>query len=112
MAWIAIASGLLTLLVAANRKEQNHLCKDVSIKIKGIGETFYIDKGDIITILKNGSDKKLIGQPLNKMNLAGMEKLLERSSWVADAEIYFERIAVTPEELPIAVGSVDRDRAV
>jgi cell division protein FtsQ len=90
MVWIAIGSGLLTLLIAANRKEQNHLCKDVSIKIKGVGETFYIDKGDIITILKNGSGKKLVGQPLNKMNLAGMERLLERSSWVADAEIYFD----------------------
>ncbi len=90
LVWVAISSGLLTLLIAANRKEQNHLCKDVSIKIKGVGESFYIDKGDIITILKNGSNKKLVGQPLNKMNLAGMEKLLERSSWVADAEIYFD----------------------
>jgi cell division protein FtsQ len=90
MAWMAIGSGLLTLLIAANRKEQNHLCKDVQIKIKGIGETFYIDKGDIVTILKNGSDKKIIGQPLNKMNLARMEKILEKSSWVADAEIYFD----------------------
>ena len=90
LVWVAIGSGLLTLLVAANRKEQNHLCKDVSIKIKGVGESFYIDKGDIITILKNGSEKKLVGQPLNKMNLAGMEKLLERSSWIADAEIYFD----------------------
>jgi len=66
------------------------LCKDVRITIKGVGETFYIDKGDIVTILKNGSDKKLIGQPLNKMNLARMEKLLEGSSWVRDAEIYFD----------------------
>ena len=90
VAWMAVGSGLLTLLIAANRKEQNHLCKDVQIRIKGIGEIFYIDKGDIITILKNGSGKKLIGQPLNKMNLAGMERLLERSSWVADAEIYFD----------------------
>ena len=90
IACIAVASGLTTLLIAANRKEQNHLCKDVRITIKGIGETFYIDKGDVVTILKNGSDKKLIGQPLNKMNLAQMEKLLERSSWVADAEIYFD----------------------
>ena len=90
MAWMAVGSGLLTLLIAANRKEQNHLCKDVQIRIKGIGEVFYIDKGDIITILKNGSGKKLIGQPLNKMNLAGMERLLEKSSWVADAEIYFD----------------------
>lgn len=88
--WIAIGSGLLTLLIAANKKEQTHLCKDVFIKIKGVGETFYIDKGDIITILKNGSDKKLIGQPLTKINLAGMEKLLEKSSWVEDAEIYFD----------------------
>ena len=90
MAWMAVGSGLLTLLIAANRKEQNHLCKDVQIRIRGIGEVYYIDKGDIITILKNGSGKKLIGQPLNKMNLAGMERLLEKSSWVADAEIYFD----------------------
>ena len=90
IAWMAVGSGLLTLLIAANRKEQNHLCKDVQIRIKGIGDIFYIDKGDIITILKNGSGKKLIGQPLNKMNLAGMERLLEKSSWVADAEIYFD----------------------
>ena len=90
IAWMAVGSGLLTLLIATNRKEQNHLCKDVQIRIKGVGEIFYIDKGDIITILKNGSGKKLIGQPLNKMNLAGMERLLEKSSWVADAEIYFD----------------------
>lgn len=106
MAWLAVGSGLLILLVAANRKEQNHLCKDVRISIKGVGETFYIDKGDIVTILKNGSGKKLIGQPLNKMNLGRMEKLLEKSSWVADAEIYFDsqdvlHISATERE-PIA----------
>ena len=90
IAWLAIGSGLLTLLAAANRKEQKHFCKDVTIRIKGVGNIFYIDKGDIVTILKNGSDQKLIGQPLNKMNLARMEKLLEKSSWVADAELYFD----------------------
>ena len=89
-AWMAVGSGLLTLLVAANRKEQNHLCKDVRITIKGIGDVFYIDKGDVVTILKNGSDKKLIGQPLNTMNLARMERLLEKSSWIDHAEIYFD----------------------
>ena len=61
VAWLAIGSGLLTLLIAANRKEQKHFCKDVMIRIKGIGDIFYIDKGDIVTILKNGSDQKLIG---------------------------------------------------
>ena len=90
LVWVAIGSGLLILLVAANKKEQKHLCKDVSIRIKGVGESFYIDKGDIITILKNGSDKKLVGQPLNEMNLAEMERLLEKSSWIADAELYFD----------------------
>lgn len=87
---MGVGSGLLTLLIAANRKEQKHLCKDVQIRIKGLGDVFYIDKGDIITILKNGSGKKLIGQPLNEMNLAKMERSLEKSSWVADAEIYFD----------------------
>lgn len=87
---MAASTGLVVLLLAANRKEQKHLCKDVRITIKGVSDVFYIDKGDIITILKNGSDKKLIGQPLNEMNLRRMEQLLEKSSWVRDAELYFD----------------------
>jgi hypothetical protein len=65
LGFMAASTGLVMLLLAANRKEQNHICKDVRITIKGVSDVFYIDKGDIITILKNGSDKKLIGQPLN-----------------------------------------------
>lgn len=90
LGFIAASTGLVILLLAANRKEQKHLCKDVQITIKGVSDVFYIDKGDIITILKNGSNKKLIGQPLNEMNLGKMEQLLEKSSWVRDAEIYFD----------------------
>jgi cell division protein FtsQ len=90
LGFMAASTGLVVLLLAANRKEQKHLCKDVRITIKSVSDVFYIYKGDIITILKNGSNKKLIGQPLNEMNLGRMEQLLEKSSWVRDAELYFD----------------------
>jgi UDP-N-acetylmuramate--alanine ligase len=89
-AWLAVGSGLLTLLIAANQKKKEHLCKDVQIIIKGTGENFFIDKGDIITLLKGSEQEKLIGRSISKMNLGKMEQQLERSSWIADAELYID----------------------
>jgi cell division protein FtsQ len=88
--WLAIGAGLLTLLIAANGKKKQRICKDVLITIKGTGDQFFIDKGDIITLLKNGSEEKLVGRPLARMNLAQMELQLERSSWIEDAELYLD----------------------
>ncbi len=90
MVWLGVAIAILILLVAANKKEKAHTCKDVVITIKGVGENMFIDKGDIITLLKRGSNEKLIGKSVMKMDLAAMERQLEKSSWISDAELYFD----------------------
>ena len=89
-AWLAVGITMLTLLVAANRKERGYLCKDVAITIKGVGESFYIDKNDIAASLKKAANNRIVGQPLPGIKLAVLEKALERNEWIQDAELYFD----------------------
>ena len=35
--WLVVGISLLTLLIAANRKEMGHECKDIAITIIGVG---------------------------------------------------------------------------
>jgi cell division protein FtsQ len=89
-AWLIVGSGLTVLLVAANSKEQKNVCKDLAITIKGEGENFYIDKHDIIGSLRYEADGRLVGRPVEEIDLAKLESQLEKSSWIRDAELYFD----------------------
>jgi cell division protein FtsQ len=104
--WTFIGCGLISLLVAANSKEQHHKCKDVVISVIGTGEKYFIGKNDISDILKDGVGGRLKGKPLPQINLALLESLLEENPWIADAELYFDsrsvlRVTVT-ERQPVA----------
>ena len=37
-AWLLVIAGITTLLVAANKKQTEHVCKMVNVSIKGKGE--------------------------------------------------------------------------
>lgn len=88
--WLAVASGLLTLLIAASRKERTHTCKEVVVNIRGVGESFYVDKSDISGALKYEVGGKLVGKPVKALNLAKLESSLENNAWIGDAELYFD----------------------
>lgn len=89
-AWLAIGISLLTLLIAANRREMGHECKDIAITIRGVGESFYVDKNDISAALKKEAGGDLVQQQLKSINLAKLEQVLEKNPWIKDAEIYFD----------------------
>jgi cell division protein FtsQ len=89
-AWVIIGSGITVLLVAANSRKQKHVCKDLAVTIKGVGENFYIDKHDIIGGLRYEAGGKLIGRPVEEIDLSKLERQLEKSSWIRDAELYFD----------------------
>lgn len=104
--WLMVCIGIFTLLVAANRKERGRVCSDVVISIKGVGESFYIDKNDIAASLNKAAINNLAGQPLGTIKLAVLEKALEKNAWIRDAELYFDsrnalHVSVT-ERQPVA----------
>ncbi len=104
--WLAVGISILTLLIAANRKEKGHTCKQVAISIKGVGESFYIDKNDIAASLNKASNNNIVGELIGNIKLASLESSLEKNAWIKDAELYFDsrdvlHVSVT-ERQPVA----------
>jgi len=105
-AWFLVICGLCTLLVAANRKQRDHLCKEVRIGIKGTGEKFYIEKEDVVQLMTAAANGPLIGRPVSTVDLARLETALENNAWIGTAELYVDskdvlHVAITERE-PIA----------
>jgi cell division protein FtsQ len=89
-AWTLVGCGMTVLLIAANRKQDQHFCRQVVVSIKSESDKFYIDKGDILKTLQAETAGKLINQPVTAFNLSRLEKKLENGVWVSDAELYFD----------------------
>jgi cell division protein FtsQ len=105
-AWLLVIGGITTLLVAANRKQTEHVCKSVNVSIKGSGEKYYIDKIDILKQLEGVYHASLLNKPLKSISLVTLEKSLEKDQWIGDAELYFDREdvlhVIIEERVPIA----------
>ncbi|MET0637054.1 MAG: FtsQ-type POTRA domain-containing protein [Chitinophagaceae bacterium] len=105
--WIAIGSGMLTLLIAAMGRQGRDTCKDFRITIAADGKTdLFLDRADVLRLLKAATRGNIKGQPKSRFDLAQMEQLLEQNEWVKSAQVYFDnrdilRVAVT-ERVPVA----------
>jgi cell division protein FtsQ len=89
-AWFLVICGLGTLLVAANRKQKDHLCREVRIGIKGTGEKFYIEKEDVLQLMTAAAHGALTGRPVSTVDLARLENILENNAWIRKAELYID----------------------
>lgn len=89
LAWTLVLAGMTTLLVAANKKNKEQLCKGLSIAIKGTGKTFYIEEAGIKKQLESVQGK-IRGKRISSINLSLLEKRLEAGQWIRDAELYFD----------------------
>ncbi|HEX7845992.1 MAG TPA: hypothetical protein VF476_09360, partial [Chitinophagaceae bacterium] len=104
--WVAIGSGMITLLAAAMRKQKNDRCSDYTISIKGDKNNLFVDEKDILKTLSTGTNGKIKGEAISKISLGKLEEKLEKSAWVKDAELYFDNknvlhVIVTERE-PVA----------
>jgi cell division protein FtsQ len=79
------------LLIAANRKKTEHVCKQVAITIKGASDKLHIEEKEIYRQMEKTAKGTLIERPLTAVPLTAMEKSLEKNQWIKDAELYFDR---------------------
>jgi cell division protein FtsQ len=86
--WLAIAAGVLVLVVAAMKERKEDTCKGYSIDIKGAGEKWFIDKKDVVDLLMVQGVIK--GRSLKRFDLRGMEDRLQKNPWIKNAELFFD----------------------
>lgn len=95
------------LLIAAAGKQKRNTCKDYVVTIKGNrDESFFLDKSEIIRLLKVAAKGNIKGQSKESFNLQEMEDLLENNMWIKDAQLYFDNKdalhVVVAEREPVA----------
>lgn len=88
--WLVLGGATLTLLIAAISKKKSDICRDVSIHISGVQSHFFIDKSDVIDILESTNKGKIQKGVMSEIDLASMEKALQKNKWIKNAELYFD----------------------
>jgi cell division protein FtsQ len=88
--WLLVISGITSLLVAANSKQKEHVCRDIFIGIKGNEGKFYVEKEDVLKLMEKTVGGSLLQKAITAINLKKLEDGLETNAWIRNAELYFD----------------------
>lgn len=88
--WALLATGTITLLVAAYAKNQTKVCTGVAIQIDGPDNHFFVDKNDVWHVIHKYAGKEINGKLIKTFPLQRMEKELEVNPWISHAVMYFD----------------------
>lgn len=105
--WMGVATGMFVLIAAAMKVQDTALCKGYEVDIIGSKQgQLFTSKDQIIRLIKIATNSDIKGKLKNDFRLSRIEDLLEQSSWVYNAEIYFDNkdmlIVKVTEREPIA----------
>ena len=87
---MCLAAATVFVLVSAVRVSDNSLCKDVQIDITGVSNNFFIDKKDVLDIIKHYNKNNVTGRPIAEFNLRALEAALNKEVWIKRADLYFD----------------------
>lgn len=89
--WLGVAVGMGTVIMAAMRTQEEGVCKGYEVKIEGFQKNMlFTSEEQIINLLKTAAKGDVKGQRKSDLNLPLIEDLLEQSSWVYNADLYFD----------------------
>lgn len=85
-----MSAGGIVLLLAAVKSRNTKTCKGIAIEINGVSNNFFIDKADVLDIIKNfvGADPQ--GRVISSFNLGEIENSLKKDVWIKNAELFFD----------------------
>jgi cell division protein FtsQ len=89
-AWLLVISAIATVLIAANRRQKQHVCSDVIVGIKGESDKYYVEKSDVMKMMEKQVNGSLLQWPVTKIDILKLEHVLEANAWIRNAELYFD----------------------
>jgi cell division protein FtsQ len=102
--WLLIGVGTMVLFGSAMLQKNQKKCAGIQVEIAGATQNMFLDEKEILEILNLAG--KLEGSPVGKINLRAFETVLEKNSWIQNAEMYFDNNQVLQvkvlERQPIA----------
>lgn len=88
--WGTVLAGFSVLLVAAVNDRESTKCKGIKVTLKGDDRNSFIDKKDIKALINSDGKDNPVGKMISEINIANLEKTVERDPWVRSAELFFD----------------------
>lgn len=86
--WIIFGVGMIVLLSAAIKRQNQQVCSGVSVELDKNFEDAFIDEKDVIALLNTNG--KITQHSLQSIYLKSFEMLVEKNAWVKNAALYFD----------------------
>lgn len=103
--WSLLGVALIVLFVLAWQAKAEKKCKDIVVELVGENPTaLFMKEQEILQILNNQQVK--VGTPISHLNLAQIERSLEKTAWIKNAELFLDNQLVLQvrieQRVPIA----------
>lgn len=85
--WILLSISIVALLGFVEYERKTLPCNAIQINIDESNEMFFIDKNDILEIIKLNGDS-IIGEKMNEIDIYKLEKIINRNPSVENAHVY------------------------
>ncbi|MBO9150612.1 cell division protein FtsQ/DivIB [Chitinophaga sp. GCM10012297] len=92
--WSGVLAGFGVLLAAAVHDKENETCKSIHVTLKGDDRNAFIDEKDIKQLIVTDKSQNPVGMAISQINLANLERVVERDPWVRSAELYLDNQGV------------------
>ncbi len=86
--WLIVGVGIVVLFVAAFQYRKNEICNNYIVKINNHQQGNFITQSEISELLNASGVLKQ--KQIRRINLALLERVIEKNLWVKNAELYFE----------------------
>lgn len=92
--WGGVLAGFGVLLAAAVHDKENEKCQSIHVTLRGDDRNAFIDEKDIKQLIVTDKSQNPVGMPISQINLANLERVVERDPWVRSAELYLDNQGV------------------
>lgn len=70
------------------KKNYEKTCISIEVNIRNQYENYFISESDVIDIVTDGGDRRIIGEPIATLNLKKIETDLYQNKFIRNAEVY------------------------
>jgi len=89
---LGIIGGLIIVLFSfigfIEKQNSNVICASIIVDIDNQYENYFINENDIISIVTNSGDTRIVGEPFESLDLKKIEKELSKTKFIQNAEVY------------------------
>lgn len=88
--WSGVLAGFAVLVAAAVNDKDSAKCKGIRVTLKGDDRNAFVDSKDVKALITADKTLNPTGKPISEVNLAQLEKIVERDPWIRSAQLFID----------------------